>query len=180
MKRILLLGLGTLLFACNSSTEKTNTSSDSTVLKAADTTEISASPDTSNTTQLQEATTENKATEVKSSTVEENKKPVTKEIKDVPQIKVVENSDIENVKNGEVLISKSDCFACHKVQDKVLGPSYKDIADKYAKNKANIDYLVNKVKVGGSGVWGAIPMSPHPNLSDDDARDMILYILSLK
>lgn len=180
MKRILLMGLATLLFACNSSTEKTNTSSDSTVLKAADTTEISASPDTSNTTQLQEATTENKATEVKASTVEENKKPLAKEIKDVPQIKAVENSDLENIKNGEVLISKSDCFACHKVQDKVLGPSYKDIANKYAKNKANIDYLINKVKVGGSGVWGAIPMSPHPNLSDDDARDMILYILSLK
>jgi cytochrome c len=180
MKRILLMGLVTLLFACNSSTEKTNTSSDSTVLKAADTTEISVSPDTSNTTQLQEATTDNKATEVKASTVDENKKPLAKEIKDVPQIKAVENSDLENIKNGEVLISKSDCFACHKVQDKVLGPSYKDIADKYAKNKANIDYLVNKVIVGGSGVWGAIPMSPHPNLSDDDARDMILYILSLK
>ncbi|WP_291402459.1 c-type cytochrome [Daejeonella sp.] len=180
MKRILLMGLATLLFACNSSTEKTNTSSDSTVLKAADTTEISASPDTSNTTQLQDATTDNKATEVKASTVEENKKPLAKEIKDVPQIKAVENSDLENIKNGEVLISKSDCFACHKVQDKVLGPSYKDIANKYAKNKANIDYLINKVKVGGSGVWGAVPMSPHPNLSDDDARDMILYILSLK
>lgn len=173
------MGLATLLFACNSSTEKTNTSSDSTVLKAADTTEISASPDTSNTTQLQDATTDNKATEVKASTVEENKKPLAKEIKDVPQIKAVENSDLENIKNGEVLISKSDCFACHKVQDKVLGPSYKDIANKYAKNKANIDYLINKVKVGGSGVWGAVPMSPHPNLSDDDARDMILYILSL-
>ena len=179
MKRILLLGLVTLLFACNSSTEKINTS-DSTVLKAADTTEISVSPDTSNSTQIQEAEIENKATEVKASTVEENKKPVAKEIKDVTQIKAVENSDLENIKNGEVLISKSDCFACHKVQDKVLGPSYKDIADKYAKNKANIDYLVNKVKVGGSGVWGAIPMSPHPNLSDDDARDMILYVLSLK
>lgn len=180
MKTILLMGLATLLFACNSSTVKTNTSSDSTVLKSADTTEISVSPDTSNTTQIQDATTENKATEVKSSTLEENKKPVAKEIKDVTQIKAVENSDLDNIKNGEFLISKSDCFACHKVQDKVLGPSYKDIANKYAKNNANIDYLVNKVKVGGSGVWGAIPMSPHPNLSDEDARDMILYVLSLK
>jgi cytochrome c len=174
------LGLATLLFACNSSTEKTNTSSDSTVLKAADTTEISASPDTSNTTQLQEAATENNVAEVKANTLEENIKPAVKEIKVVSQVKAEENSDLENIKNGEVLISKSDCFACHKVQDKVLGPSYKDIANKYPKNKANIDYLVNKVKVGGSGVWGAIPMSPHPNLSDDDARDMILYILSLK
>ena len=179
MKRILILGIGTLLMACNNSTEKLN-SSDSTVLKAADTTEISASPDTSNTTQLQEAATENNVAEVKANTLEENIKPAVKEIKVVSQVKAEENSDLENIKNGEVLISKSDCFACHKVQDKVLGPSYKDIANKYPKNKANIDYLVNKVKVGGSGVWGAIPMSPHPNLSDDDARDMILYILSLK
>ena len=79
-----------------------------------------------------------------------------------------------------MLISKSDCFACHKIQDKLLGPAYKDVANKYANTKANVDYLVNKVKTGGSGVWGAVPMSPHPALSDDDARAMILYVLSLK
>ena len=79
-----------------------------------------------------------------------------------------------------MLISKSDCFACHKIQDKLLGPSYKDVANKYENTKANLDYLVNKVKTGGSGVWGAVPMSPHPALADDDARAMITYVLSLK
>lgn len=178
MKRILILGFGTLLMACNSSTEKT-ASNDSTVLKAADTTELSAAPDTSNIPQTNTTTSETKVEEVKPNS-EEIQKPKVEVIKETPQVKAVENSDLSNIKNGEALISKSDCFACHKVQDKLLGPSYKDIANKYAKNKSNIDYLVNKVKVGGSGVWGAVPMSPHPNLSDDDARDMILYVLSLK
>lgn len=179
MKRILLLGLGTLLFACNNSTEKVN-KSDSTVLKSADTTAIRVTPDTSNTTQLQSSTPENKDGEVKISSVKVDKKSANKEIKNVPQVKAVENSDLDNIKNGELLISKSDCFACHKVQDKLLGPSYKEVANKYAKTKLNIDYLAAKVKSGGSGVWGSVPMSPHRALSDDDARDMILYVLSLK
>jgi cytochrome c len=84
-----------------------------------------------------------------------------------------------DIKKGEALISKSDCLACHKVQDKLLGPSYKDVAAKYPNSKANIDKLVDKIKKGGSGVWGPIPMSPHPALSDDDAKAMVQYILSL-
>lgn len=85
-----------------------------------------------------------------------------------------------DIKKGEALISKSDCFACHKVDVKVLGPSYKDVAAKYPNNAATISQLVEKIKKGGSGVWGAIPMSPHPALSDDDAKAMVKYILSLK
>ncbi len=85
-----------------------------------------------------------------------------------------------DIKRGEVLISKSDCLACHKVDTKLLGPSYKDVAAKYPNNAATISQLANKIKNGGSGVWGAIPMSPHPGLSDDDAKAMVRYILSLK
>jgi hypothetical protein len=110
MKRILLRGLGTLLLACNTSTEKVN-KSDSTVLKSADTSVIRLTPDTSNTTQLQSTTPENRAAEVKISSVEVDKKSANKEIKDTPQVKAVENSDLKNIKNGELLISKSDCFA---------------------------------------------------------------------
>lgn len=179
MKRIFLLGIGTLLMACNNLSEKTNESADSTVLKAADTTEIVASADTASSNNVITAVAENKVSEVKIAKVDVEK-PIVKENKDATIIKVAENSDLDNIKNGEALISKSDCLACHKVQDKLLGPSYKDIANKYEKTKVNIDYLVKKVKAGGSGVWGAVPMSPHPALSDDDARDMILYVLSLK
>ncbi len=97
-----------------------------------------------------------------------------------PAVKPAAADDSADIKRGEALISKSDCFACHKVDAKVLGPSYKDVAAKYANNAATINQLVEKVKKGGSGVWGAIPMSPHAALSDDDCKAMVKYILSLK
>ncbi|MHB1176968.1 MAG: c-type cytochrome [Daejeonella sp.] len=88
--------------------------------------------------------------------------------------------DNADIKKGQALISKSDCLACHKLQEKLLGPSYKDVANKYPNNSATINQLVDKIKKGGSGVWGAVPMSPHPALADDDAKAMVKYILSLK
>jgi cytochrome c len=181
MKKILVLGVFALFIACNSSSNNvalSDTSSslatDSTkVIVAADST-LSASENTV------EATPEANAEEVKPSAAAAVK-PVAKTIQpDVKVVKAPQNNDHADIKKGELLISKSDCFACHKVQDKLLGPAYKDVANKYENTKANVDYLVNKVKTGGSGVWGAVPMSPHPALSDDDARSMISYILSLK
>ena len=178
MKRFLILGIAGLLMACNSSSEKKSVP-DSNVLRASDSTEVITSVDSSMTSNVSPAASENKNSPIIISKVEVLKSQVEKK-QDLPVVKAVENSDLLNIKNGEVLISKSDCLACHKVQDKLLGPSYKDIANKYEKTKVNIDYLVKKVKAGGSGVWGPIPMSPHPTLSDDDARDMMLYVLSLK
>jgi cytochrome c len=178
MKRLLMLGLAYFLMACNSSSDKKSLPN-STVLRASDSTETIASIDTASASTINPVASENKNSQVKISKVEAIN-PQVKENQDSPIVKAVENSDILNIKNGEVLISKSDCMACHKVQDKLLGPSYKDIANKYEKNKTNIGYLVQKVKTGGSGVWGPIPMSPHPTLSDDDAHDMIVYILGMK
>lgn len=88
--------------------------------------------------------------------------------------------DSADIKKGEALISKSDCLACHKIADKLLGPSYKEVANKYPNTPATIAQLADKIKKGGSGVWGPIPMSPHPTLSDDDAKAMVKYVLSLK
>ncbi|WP_366183827.1 c-type cytochrome [Flavobacterium ovatum] len=81
---------------------------------------------------------------------------------------------------GKTLISKSDCLACHKVDAKLVGPSYKDVAKKYAAIEANYDLLSQKVIKGGSGSWGPIPMSAHSSLKPDDAKKMIKYILSIK
>ena len=78
------------------------------------------------------------------------------------------------------LIGSNDCTTCHAIDRKVIGPAYKDVAKKYEDNQATEDTLVSKVKHGGSGNWGNIAMTPHPNLSDDDARLMVKYILSLK
>ncbi|MDX5480864.1 MAG: c-type cytochrome [Hymenobacteraceae bacterium] len=85
-----------------------------------------------------------------------------------------------NVEKGEKLIAQSDCLACHKVGEKLVGPSYKEVAQKYENNDKNVDYLAGKIIEGGSGVWGQVPMTPHPNISKEDAREMARYILSLK
>lgn len=81
---------------------------------------------------------------------------------------------------GEKLISGSDCLTCHKVDAKLVGPAYNDVANKYAATDANIEMLASKVIKGGSGSWGEIPMAPHPATSTDDAKEMIKYVLSLK
>jgi cytochrome c len=81
---------------------------------------------------------------------------------------------------GAKLIAGSDCLTCHKVDTKVIGPAYKDVAAKYPATQANIDTLVNKVINGGKGNWGDVPMAPHPQLKKEDVTQMVKYILSLK
>ncbi|HEY8397295.1 MAG TPA: c-type cytochrome [Flavihumibacter sp.] len=78
------------------------------------------------------------------------------------------------------LIAGSDCLTCHKVNEKSIGPSYQDVANKYTSSEATISDLAAKIIKGGQGVWGEIPMTPHPGLSEDDAKTMVKYILSLK
>jgi cytochrome c len=81
---------------------------------------------------------------------------------------------------GLELIGKSDCLTCHKVKEKNIGPAYQDVANKYENNDENIALLASKIIKGGSGVWGAIPMTPHPQISEDDAKQMVKYVLLLK
>jgi len=81
---------------------------------------------------------------------------------------------------GLELIGKSDCLTCHKVKEKNIGPAYQDVANKYENNDENVALLASKVIKGGSGVWGAIPMTPHPQISEDDAKQMVKYVLLLK
>lgn len=84
------------------------------------------------------------------------------------------------VERGLALVGKSDCFTCHKVVDKSTGPAYEEVAAKYPDNQAVIDSLAHKVIKGGVGNWGTIPMTPHPDLSEADAKAMVKYVLSLK
>jgi cytochrome c len=81
---------------------------------------------------------------------------------------------------GEVLIAYSDCYTCHKIDQKSIGPAFRDIAKRYPVNKAYVDMLAQKVISGGSGVWGSPIMAAHPDISMEDARTMVLYVLSLK
>lgn len=81
---------------------------------------------------------------------------------------------------GKQALSKSDCLACHKEDAKLVGPAYKDVAAKYPATAANIDMLTKKIIAGGSGNWGQVPMSPHPQLAAADVKKMVQYILSIK
>lgn len=78
------------------------------------------------------------------------------------------------------LAKKSNCTSCHSVDKKMLGPTYKAVAAKYAGQKDAQALLVDKVKNGGSGVWGKIPMPPNKRLSDENANTLVTWILSLK
>ena len=79
----------------------------------------------------------------------------------------------------QALAQKKNCMACHAVEKKVVGPAYKDVAKKYAGQDATAK-LANKVKQGGSGVWGAIPMPANPQVSDAEAKQLAAWVLSLK
>ncbi len=79
---------------------------------------------------------------------------------------------------GSSLIIKADCLGCHKEKEKSIGPSYISMADKYAATDTN--YLSDKIINGSKGIWGEIPMMPHPQISKADAGEMAKYILSLK
>jgi len=80
---------------------------------------------------------------------------------------------------GKALMDKSDCNACHSVDNKIVGPAFKDVAKKYKNDKAAVTKLSDKIIKGGAGAWGDIPMSPHPQISKADASEMVKYILSL-
>jgi cytochrome c len=84
-----------------------------------------------------------------------------------------------SVAKGMKLIEGSDCKACHSVDKKSIGPTYRDVSLKYKGKKTAVETLTKKVIAGGSGVWGDVPMAAHPQLSAADASEMIKYILSL-
>jgi len=81
---------------------------------------------------------------------------------------------------GLELIGKSDCLTCHKVGDKLIGPSYKEVAAKYENTDENITLLAGKIIKGGQGVWGSVPMTAHPAVTEEDAKAMVKYIFLLK
>ncbi|MFM6993509.1 MAG: c-type cytochrome [Sediminibacterium sp.] len=81
---------------------------------------------------------------------------------------------------GLALVAGSDCLTCHKTSEKNIGPAYKDVAAKYENTEENVKMLAEKVIKGGSGVWGAVPMTPHPQISQADAEAMVKYVLLLK
>jgi cytochrome c len=89
-------------------------------------------------------------------------------------------ADNPDYQKGLDLISKSDCLTCHKVDEKNIGPAYREIAANYENTEANVKLLAEKIIKGGSGVYGSIPMTPHGGISQADAEQMVKYIFLLK
>jgi len=81
---------------------------------------------------------------------------------------------------GLTLIAQSDCLTCHKVEDRIVGPSYKEVANKYPANDSTYNYLAQKIIEGGKGVWGEVMMTPHEGMAKEDAVLMAKYVMSLK
>lgn len=80
---------------------------------------------------------------------------------------------------GLTLIKGSDCSACHMEDQKLVGPSYKDVADKYREDDQASEQIIKNIIEGSKGVWGEIPMPGHPQHSKEDVSEMVEYILSL-
>ncbi len=81
---------------------------------------------------------------------------------------------------GEDLLKKSGCTACHSNAKKIVGPAYKDVAAKYKGDAGAGAKLAEKVKKGGQGVWGPVPMPPNAAVPDADVKTMVTYILAVK
>ena len=80
----------------------------------------------------------------------------------------------------EAMAKAKNCMACHATDKKLVGPSYKDVAKKYASDAKAVDTLAAKIIKGGSGVWGAVPMPPNANVNDAEAKKLAAWVMSLK
>jgi cytochrome c len=80
----------------------------------------------------------------------------------------------------QMLAQKNACMSCHGVDKKIVGPAFKEVAAKYAGDKTAQAKLVAKVKTGGKGVWGPVPMPPNPGVKPEDAEKIVAWVLSLK
>lgn len=78
------------------------------------------------------------------------------------------------------LAQKKNCMACHAVDKKVVGPAYKDVAAKYAKDKNAVALLADKIVKGGKGAWGEMAMPPNPLLTPDEAKKLAAWVMSQK
>lgn len=81
---------------------------------------------------------------------------------------------------NEELAQSKNCLACHNTDQKLVGPSFKEIAGKYGGDAAGVDTLAGKIINGGGGVWGQIPMPPNPGVSEEEAKALVDWIMSMQ
>lgn len=80
----------------------------------------------------------------------------------------------------EALATAKNCMSCHKIDKKLVGPSYKEVAAKYAGQAGAVDKIAAKIMKGGSGVFGAIPMPANTQVNEAEAKKLAAWVLSLK
>ena len=80
----------------------------------------------------------------------------------------------------QALATAKNCLACHAADKKVVGPSYKDVAAKYASDKDAASKLAKKIREGGVGAWGQVPMPANPQVSEAEARTLAAWVLATK
>jgi cytochrome c len=90
----------------------------------------------------------------------------------------VSASAAPDFRNARTLAKQNACMGCHAVDRKVVGPAFKDVAAKYRGDPDAVAKLTRKVRDGGAGVWGQLPMPPHPRLSTEDTRLLVEWVLS--
>ena len=89
------------------------------------------------------------------------------------------HQEVSAAVTGKALTLALDCKTCHKEKEKSVGPTYRDVAEKYKKEKNGSSYLQGKIIAGGSGVWGEVTMPAHPNLTKEESKQIVMYIQSL-
>jgi cytochrome c len=78
------------------------------------------------------------------------------------------------------LAKAKNCMACHALDKKLVGPAYKDVAAKYASDKDAVGKLAKKIREGGTGVWGQVPMPANPQVSEAEAQTLAKWVLTVK
>jgi cytochrome c len=94
--------------------------------------------------------------------------------------KVVDITEDPVYQKGVEIVAASDCKTCHMIDEKNVGPAWRDVANKYADSANAVAYLSHKIINGGSGVWGQVPMAAHPTMPQEDAEALAKYVLLLK
>jgi cytochrome c len=92
---------------------------------------------------------------------------------------VVSAACLPSVSMASMELAKSkNCLACHAVDQKLVGPSYKEVSAKYKGDAGAVAKMATKIQKGGAGSWGPVPMPPHPNVSDAEAQTLAKWTLS--
>lgn len=90
----------------------------------------------------------------------------------------VAQADAPSFEQVSEILQKNACLACHQVETKVVGPAYREVAEKYKGDPANAELLAKHIKEGSQGVWGAVPMPPNVAVTDDDLNLVVDWLMA--